>query len=283
MKTILVLTDFSARAEHAAEYAMLIAAKANAKILLYNSYFIPQVIPAVTYTAPYYEDASIIEKENLLQLARTVDRLKKKFIEAHKINPPEIQIRNGAGNLADNLQKITKAIKFWMIVMGDKSEEGAFSRFVFGSDTHAIIDEAVCPVLLIPEKYKIKPAQKIALATDFEHSEQKAIAFLPELADIWKSEILVVHILSTEISAEEKVKNFDSYKKLIAKTSNPNISYVDVRADDVVTGLEKFAKNKSIDILAILHRKRAFIDQIFHKSISKELLEFHRIPLLVLI
>jgi len=282
MKTILVLTDFSSRAEHAAEYAMLIAAKANAKILLYNSYFIPQVIPAVTYSAPYYEDASIIEKENLLQLARTVDRLKKKFIETHKINPPEIQVRNGAGNLADNLQKITKAIKFWMIVMGDKSEEGAFSRFVFGSDTYAIIDEAVCPVLLIPEKYKIKPVQKIALATDFEHSEQKAFTFLPELADIWKSEILVVHILSTEISAKEKVKNFDSYKKLIAKTSTQNISYVDVRADNIVTGLEKFAKNKTIDILAILHRKRAFIDQIFHKSISKELLEFHRIPLLVL-
>jgi nucleotide-binding universal stress UspA family protein len=282
MKTILVLTDFSARAEHAAEYAMLIAAKANAKILLYNSYFLPQVIPAITYTSPYYEDASIIEKENLLQLARTVERLKKKFLEVHKINPPEIQIRNGAGNIADNLQKITKAIKFWMIVMGDKSKEGAFSRFVFGSDTHAVIDEAVCPVLLIPEKHHIKPIQKIALATDFQHSEHKPMTFLQELANIWKSEILVVHILSTDISAKEKTKNFDDYTKLIAKTTTQNISYIDVRADDIVTALEKFTKSKTVDILAILHKKRAFIDQILHKSISKELLEIHRVPLLVL-
>ncbi len=282
MKTILVLTDFSARAEHAAEYAMLIAAKANAKILLYNSFFVPEIVPSVTYTSPYYEDVSIMEKENLLQLAKTVERLKKRFIEAHKINPPEMHVQNGAGNIADNIQELTKTKKFWMIVMGDKSNEGAFSRFVFGSDTNAVIDEASCPVLLIPEKHRFRPLQKIAFATDFEHFEERPLKFLHELADIWKAEIVVVHVLSGDLSIKEKVKNFDHYKKIAAKINTPNTTYIEVRADDVVPALEKIAKNKAMDALAIFHKKRGFFDQLVHKSISKDMLDFHGIPLLVL-
>lgn len=282
MKTILVLTDFSARAEHAAEYAMHIAVKIHAKIILYNSFFVPQIIPVTASAYPYYEDVSIIEKENLLQLEKTAERLKKKFQKANKIAPPEIQVKNGAGNLAENVRDLAKTKKFWMILMGDKSQEEGINRFIFGSDTHTLIDEAVCPILFIPEKLKLKPIKKIAFATDFQESEHKSMSFLKELAEIWKSEILVIHVLSEDISAEEKVKKYDSYKRITSKIHFPNISYTDVRADDISLALETFSKKETIDILAMLHKKRSFMGQLLHKSVTKEMLNYHSIPLLVL-
>ena len=47
MKTILVLTDFSKKAEHAAEFAFAIAEKTNAEIILYHSFPIPQVTSVI--------------------------------------------------------------------------------------------------------------------------------------------------------------------------------------------------------------------------------------------
>ncbi|MEJ6980390.1 universal stress protein [Pedobacter sp. P351] len=282
MKTILVLTDFSARADHAAQYAMQIASKAKAKILLYNSFFVPQVIPAVTTIYPYYEDYAVIEKENLLQLKKKAEGLKKKFSEENAGAPPEIQIKNDPGNIAENVHELAKLKKFWMIIMGDKSQEGTFSRFIFGSDTHTLIEEAVCPVLLIPEKIKPKPLKKIAYATDLEQSEHKSMSFLKELSDIWGSEILVIHVLSNDLTAEEKVRNYDSYKQIISRIKFLKISYTDVRSDDIAMALEKFTKKETVDILAILHKKRSFIGKVLHKSISKEMLNYHHVPILVL-
>ena len=68
MKKILVLTDFSKKAEHATKLALKIAKKANSDVLLYNAFYVPQVLPAIIEAYPYYEDYRLIEKENLSRL-----------------------------------------------------------------------------------------------------------------------------------------------------------------------------------------------------------------------
>ena len=152
MKTILVLTDFTRRSEHAAEFALEIAFKIRGEILLYNAFYAPQVVSLESGVYPYYEDYSAIEQECLHEMEKIVRKLGKKFTTQHGVPPPPIRLLNEPGKLGDKVHEITMRKDIWMIVMGDKSKEGPVSRFIFGSNSNAVIDNASCPVLLIPEK-----------------------------------------------------------------------------------------------------------------------------------
>lgn len=286
MKTILVLTDFSPGAQHAAELALNIASKVHGEIILYHAYYVPPVVPVDTTVYPFYENYSVIENDTLDQLKIFAERLKEKFINRNNANPPIIHLQHSPGNLADNVYEMNKKEKIWMIIMGDKSKEGALSRFIFGSHSYELIDKAVCPVLLVPQNANLKQIRKIAFATDLQPSEKKAIPFLKELTDMFRSEILFLHVCDETLSAKEKVEHYDNYKKIAHRFDSIDSSYVelyiDVLGEDITDTLDKFTMIDEIDILAIQHKKRSFFGDLLHTSISKKMMNYHHVPLLVL-
>jgi nucleotide-binding universal stress UspA family protein len=282
MKTILVLTDFFKRAGHAAEIAMEIASKANAQIILYHAFYAPQTVALESGVYPFYEDHSEIEQEGLHEMERLTKKLNKRFIDKHGIQPPPIHLQNEPGKLGDNIHKITSKENIWMIVMGDKSEEGAVSRFIFGSNSNAVIDNAPCPVLLVPEKASLDAVKKIVFATELQRSEHKAMLFLEELAELWRSQITVLHVCDKVLSIEEKANYYNYYKKILSGIKYPGINYIDVRGDHITETIAGYARKEHINMIAIVHKKRSFIGLLLHKSISKEMMNYHQVPLLVL-
>lgn len=282
MKTILVLTDFSKRAEHAAEFALEIAAKANSEVLLYNTFYAPQVVALESGVYPYYENSPALEQEGHAEMEKLISKIKKKFIEANKVSPPAIRILNEPGKLGENVHHLTTKEHIWMIVMGDKSKEDAASRFIFGSNSNAVIDNATCPVLLIPEKADLSQIKKMVFATELQPSEHGAMLFLEKLAEMWHSEITVLHVCEKKLSLEEKAKHYKEYNKILSGIQYPHISYVDVRGDEVTETISTYAGREKIDMIAIVHKKRSFLGGLLHKSISKEMMNYHKVPLLVL-
>lgn len=281
MKTILVLTDFTQKADHAAEFAMAFAVKAKAAVMLYNTFPVSQVFPSEAGVYPYYEDYSEILEKNNQNLEGLKEKLKKHYEVAGKM-APEIHFKSVPGNLAENVHELLEKQSIWMIVMGDKSDETALSRFLLGSESLSIIDKAKCPVLLVPEKAELKPLKKIVFGTELEHSEHKAISFLAMLADIWKAKITVLHVSMKKLTADEKEEHQKHYNKLIAGIDYPDISYVGITGDDTNEAITKFASKEVIDMIAIVHKNRSAIGHLLHSSISKEMLNYHKVPILVL-
>lgn len=282
MKTILVLTDFTRRSEHAAEFALEIAFKIRGEILLYNAFYAPQVVSLESGVYPYYEDYSAIEQECLHEMEKIVRKLGKKFTTQHGVLPPPIRLLNEPGKLGDNVHEITMRKDIWMIVMGDKSKEGPVSRFIFGSNSNAVIDNASCPVLLIPEKAALKPVKKIVFATDLQRTELVAMLILEKLAELWESQITVLHVCDKTLSVEEKVSHYSYYKKILGGIKYPHTNYLDVRGDHITDTIADYATKEKIDLIAIVHKKRSFIGHLLHKSISKKMMNYHNAPLLVL-
>jgi nucleotide-binding universal stress UspA family protein len=117
MKTILLLTDFSKKAEHAAEFAFMIASKTGADIILYNAYYVPRTVPVVT-EYPFYDEYSETEKNNLEQLKTLTDYLTQKMQEEQEdFRPPPICHINEPGNLSDNIENIIQKKQPWMIII----------------------------------------------------------------------------------------------------------------------------------------------------------------------
>ena len=283
MKTIVVLTDFTNTSQHAAEFAMEIAGEIDAEIILYHSFHISKLLPEEVTVSPFTESYSLIEKENLIKLDRLIDELQNKFFAKHDKKAPRITFKSDLGDLLNNVNQLSRNNKIWMMVIGEKSIESPFSRLLNGNSTFEIINDAVCPILLIPKNADLKPVKTIAFATALRDSERNSISFLKHIADIWSSNIVGIHICDEKLTVEEKANHYQKYKEIISET-NANIRYTDfLNIDgDIAGSLEKFSAKNAIDLLAIQHTKSFLFSDWFHKSIAKEIVNFHKTPLLIL-
>jgi len=147
LKTILVLTDFSKTARHAADYALFLAEQLTADILLFNSYYVPvpgfDSWPAKDYPALLQNSKSKLEKE--------ASRLNS-ILENNQNNfKPVINYSSDGGLVADNVYNIINDKKnIMMLVMGGYK---AYNNddILFGSEITAVLCKARCPAVIVPE------------------------------------------------------------------------------------------------------------------------------------
>lgn len=283
MKTILLLTDFSRKADHAADVALAIATRLNAQILLYNAFVVPELVPIAGTALLPDGNAQMIEDDSSSRLRKLAQRLKAKIDEAPDLPfKPPVFCLNEAGTIADNITGLVKKKQIWMVVMGTKGDNG-ISNFLFGSNAFSAIDKANCPVLLIPEKAEMKKVNKIALATDLQISNIKSAEFLAEFAEGLLSEIVIAHVSPNgeiDDGNHQDAKQF--VKQLMTQLHHVNSSYQDIQGDEVERRLEEFSLNEQVDILAVIHRRYNLIERIFHSSTTKVLIRHSKVPLLVL-
>jgi nucleotide-binding universal stress UspA family protein len=140
MKTILVPTDFSKSAENALNYAVLIAQKENAKIILLNAYDILITSPVLVSPEIIMEEIRILENNSKKQL----QLLSKKIIEVKKIKCETICKH---GFTSEVILEISEKIKPDLIIMGTKGASG-IKAVIRGSNTARVIENTNCPTIV---------------------------------------------------------------------------------------------------------------------------------------
>jgi nucleotide-binding universal stress UspA family protein len=278
MNTILVLTDFSENANHAAQAAPLLAAKLHSDIIIFNSYYNHPVIPAYA-GGPLAVDQLAFQKEDstsaLHQLARQLGyngQVKEEF-------KPQVHTQCGEGPLGNNLAAVINEKKVSFIVMGSSSNSPVNHLF-FGSDTMDVVDHASCPVVIIPPKATLEKLKKITLGTAFEPFDNFAITYLANLSKKLGFELEVVHI-----SVFEKYEDPDKEKALlrhIKKLEDAGIIYKQIRGKEVIDRLNHLCKENGSDMLALVHYEHGLLSSIFKKSTTEKVLGHHHIPLMVI-
>ncbi|WP_411275473.1 universal stress protein [Daejeonella sp.] len=275
MKTILVLIDFSKKAERAALTAIEIARAAKSHVQLYTAFPAAQVYPSEVGLYPIYENYEEEEKIVDEKLKALANKLIKKL---GKSDPPLVGWTSRPGSLAESIESLHP----WLIVMGGKSKDGAFSHFMFGSNCEAVIDNASCPVLVIPEKAELKLIKNIAFATDLNPAEKDALSFVEDFGNLWDAAITVLHVSDPEATQESRDNHRYDFNAVISGRKYRDIHYADVRGKDVAQALASYSDYKAFDMIAVAHKKRSFFGQLVHKSISKTLLNYEHVPVLIL-
>jgi len=268
MKTIVVLTDFSKKAELAAQIAIEIALAAKAKVHLLTTFQVHQVFSSDAGVFLYYEDYKEEEKILNIKLKNLVKKLLVKF-EGGK--HPVISYKSQPGNLAENVERL----KPWLMVMGGKSKASTLSHLIFGSKSSEVIDRALCPLLIVPEKAELIPFKRILFATDLDPSEKNSLSFLEEFGNLWNAQIMVLHVSETSQTEDHNLNN-------IFASHYHKIHYSDVRGADIAAAIHRYAGRESINLIAVSHKKRSVIGQLLHKSVGKDILNYQRIPVLIL-
>ncbi|HZX58391.1 MAG TPA: universal stress protein [Mucilaginibacter sp.] len=281
MKTILVLTDFTENASHAAKSAVMLGSKLNADLLLFNSYMMAPVIPHYA-GGPWVVD-EIIERENLSEnklrflqskLKTVVERL-----EADS-SAPQIYTQSGEGSVGANVEDIIREKDVELVAMGARSGS-TMEHILNGSETNDIINRSIRPVLIIPQDARLQKIKKVVFATDFNDEDFKALHYLSQLGKKLNFQLEVVHVSSIE---NKDTVNFEKkifFNKLL-KFDFPNMTYKEVRGKEVINRLNNLCNEEGADLLAMMHHQHSIFIRLFEHSITKEALESQRIPLLVI-
>jgi nucleotide-binding universal stress UspA family protein len=281
MDTVLALTDFSPRAEHAASYALQIAQKTGSNLLLYNSLYEVHNVPDLSGTMGYYQNLALIREDSQKKLKILEERLREKANPEGGQVIVKISSMAEPGSLGSRVQHLLSTEKIELIVMGSKEQNDMFDRLVFKSETYEIIRKATCPILIVPEKTDFIPFKKILFATDLSKSDYIALHFLRRMANVFDSDITIVHVTSSDNATIDEERKRNYLKDIKSQLDYYEVNYIDIPGDNIAVALATLSRYEKVDVLALTHQKRSFIQSLFHHSTTFEIVNFEDLPLLI--
>lgn len=268
MKTILVPTDFSKAADNAAEYAVQLSKKINAKVVLFHVYHIPISDPIVSST--------VFTPKELQEISDNT--LNDKVTELQAKTGVYISCFSKMGFAVDEI--IEEEGNYDLIVMGMKGA-GPITEALFGSISTDTLRKTKKPVLIIPESAKYKDPKNIVFACDYEaNTNMKSLDALKEIAKTFDGNISIVNVIKDKnlISVDEAVTGV----KLDHKLHDVNHSYFFPENDNLIEGINDFAHRNEADMIAIIPHRHNLIERLFQRSISKKIAFHTDLPLLAL-
>ncbi|GGI26472.1 universal stress protein [Pedobacter mendelii] len=280
MKNLLVLTDFSLHAKHAAEYAYALCKKIKADMILCNAVIVPAEMPQAGLIIWPMEETNTLEDASMAELEKLKLHLKKAD-QSHE-HKPKIGVLNQSGYLQDVVEGVVADQLTDFIVMGTHGE--GFESFMFGNHTRNMIDLLGVPLLLIPSKTRIAPFKNIYFATDFSdtHADSAFLRQLIPLASSFKAEIFIVHIstpknVAKDISEKTKLMMIE----LSSDLGYPGIHYIRMNQENELEGLNKLMVKRPMDLLVVVHREKSFLRGLLNGSLSQKLAKELDFPMLI--
>jgi len=283
---ILCPVDFSEFSERAYAYAQSLAC--HYKATLFLQHVIDSLVPYYPYFAfpePYYETCR--------NLRAGAGRQLQEFAETHSQHLVQAQCNVDDGLPADLILSFAEAQAVNLIVMGTHGIRG-IDRAMLGSVTDKVLRRARCPVLAVRKPaHEIVTAangsvgihlQRIVYCTDFSDCSEKAIDHAISLAEEYKAELTLLHVLegiagSADIQ-NEIAKAMESLEKRIPPGTSCAIKPVVLigRPYQQIIG---FALELPTDLIVMGVRGRNSLDLAVFGSTTERVVQLGPCPVLV--
>jgi len=281
MKTLLLSTDFSADATHAADFGYELAKQIKADIVICNAVIVPAEMPQAGLAIWPTDEYEMLMNESASELNVLKDYLEKRN-ESLGFKPT-IKLFHDSGTVTDVVSEIVSKQNIDLIIIGPHSNSG-ISSFVLGNHTRKLIDTATKPLLLVPRTATLRSIKKIAFAADFKQPEKdlEYVTGLIPLAKALHAEVLITHVYTEKSGSPDfqlLVKQF--IEKLTISTDYPEIYYRLVKNKEAEHGLDWLCEHGQIDMLAMVHREHTFFESILKGSCTQKMAGHISIPLLV--
>jgi nucleotide-binding universal stress UspA family protein len=272
MKTILVPTDFSKNAENALHYAVNIAKRMRAKIILLHTFHIEN------NNAPL--PLSMVDKQVEVAKKKTDAQLKALYNSVSHDSSHPIDYISSENFLTDEILRLTEERNIDLIIMGTQGANGSLGRQIFGTNSSHVIEKAKCPVITIPEGNLHTEINTIVYATEYLDSDITCLQNIADLAKLFDAEIQVIHIsLFDDADNKKALENFKS--KVIKNVNYQNISFELLIGNNIEQRIEAYMEEEVVDLLVMSAHHRNLMDKLFGKSITKVMAFYLKVPLMV--
>ncbi|MFT4202608.1 MAG: universal stress protein [Chitinophagaceae bacterium] len=273
-KSILIPTDFSDVAYHAAEYAIELGRQFNIKrLVLYHAWQQPIVVDPNMVNTDMVNTEELMEigDESLHGFTKKVKQLAGGEFEVVQ----EMDYSPVAGGVADMSVKHHAAYVI-MSVTGS----GKFVEKVLGSNAVSTAKAIHVPVIIVPGAYHFQKIEHVALTCDYKNIET-TIPFEPikQVLDDSAAKLLVVYVDTTRETLPDSLE--EQNRQINTFLERTDAQFHVVEDDSFIHGITEFAEENHIELIVAVPRKKGFLEVLFKGSRTTELAFNSKIPILV--
>lgn len=196
--------------------------------------------------------------------------------------PPRCELSMDMGEIVGTIiKKSHRETHYDLIVMGLRDKFDLLDKWL-GTVALGVVKRSDIPVLLIPLTATFKAPEACIVAGDAHLTDQANLEKISEWNKTYKSHLHFVHV-SNKNSTDYK----DTLEHIIKTYYEENVvdfgfDVTRVEDDDISHALLEKAMEYAVQMIVILPDKQSFLNALFMRSISKELILRSTIPLMFL-
>lgn len=268
MKTILVINNGTPEASHAAQFALIIAQKMQANLLLAHTSKVSSAVKVLTDGSLYIgKDDPIGE-----QLAALNGMTDDGYI-------PQIGELDASSFNECQLAEYIHSNDISMIVKG---ELDAMQSQLPRKDLniHTVLNKVRCPLLLVPANWLIKDIERIAYISDLRYCRTYIISQLARIARPWEASVSVAHISVSGLPDME-----ESYAESVFKAASQSVNYDklifnNIREKELLTAVDVLINGMHNDMLVLINHRYHF-EEMLGRYITDTMPSNITVPLLI--
>jgi nucleotide-binding universal stress UspA family protein len=270
MDNLVVLTNLSPAAERARRYAAQLAGPLGARVVLLHVYQAP-ALPAETglelpSSAAYFDREQVTTALEAIAGEMTV--------------PTTVDVVDGA--FAEVLEAAVARYHPLLLVLGLTAADGYFDALLTNRAL-PLLRHSAYPSLLVPETAALRPPRRVVVGVDGEPFvvRDPAASMLQELLSTWQVQPTLAHTTTPDssLSRNEVLRSVQRSGLLPEQTE---INFSQPLASTPEDGLLQTAAAQEANLLVLLARRRSFLGQLFHRSVTARVLRQATLPVLLL-
>ena len=188
LNTILYATDFSAACENAWSYALAIAKQYGSTLLMAH------VISPTAFASVPGELLPLAQRRTITHAEHQLQQLRRLHGGTGQLDCHGVLSQ---GNVADVLLGLARQHEADVMVLGTRGHRH-LDRLLLGSVAEKVFRQAVCPVLVVPERAGSSdtiPVHRILHPTDFSGESLEAWRYASSIARHFGAELILLHVL----------------------------------------------------------------------------------------
>jgi len=267
MKTVLCVYVFSQSSENALNYANELAQLLQARLLLFHNVPASAVPLAASPGAPSHAEL-ILQLEDREEYVHRLEDV----IRRLRYNNPSSQVTYASllkyGLAKQRLPALLQAEQVDLVVIGNEDAEGL--QDVFADPVmDTFIEKAPCPVLVVPQQTAFKPLRKIVYAVDQIGETCLDASLVLQLARLFHSEILALHVLPKESTSRGATADEEVYP-LAAWRSHRQVTYHILVNNSIEEGISQFTRENRTDLLVLGYHPRNPWQHLRNRDLSQD-------------
>lgn len=271
-RTILVPTDFSDTSIRAVQYAAALALHFGAKIMLLHAVGIHASTTAQENSFIMAEEVARIEEDEL-------SRLRLQY--ARKYPALEIEAASRLGFPVEVIAEYATSTHPDLIVMGTRGASG-IKEMLIGSNTASLIRKTTYPIIAVPEDAEFRGISHIAFATNMHRDDVRHIKEIIALFGNDQPKITLLHTEGEHTRDAEAAFESWFHNEVLAKVDYTNLDTECLDEADLTRSLHQYIGINEVDLLVMATRKKNFIERIFDRSITEQMVFHSHTPIMVL-
>lgn len=285
---ILIPVDFSDYSIRACEIGINHAHKTKGEVMIMHAYFtpyFPSAIPmgdSLAYQLNDEESVQHILKRVQVDMDNLMTRIMR-MMESGELPKVKFNYVLREGLPEEEILTYCKDYQPSMIVMGTRGKNQKEIDLI-GSVTGEIIEANKIPVLAIPENVpfnNLSEVKNIAFATSFNQRDLVVFDKFMEMIRVYDMDI---HLFNVSTSRNEWNEIRLSGVKDYFQRQYPEarITHTVLSDGDLLLAIEKFVRDKQIEVIALSTHRRNILARMFNPSIARKMLFHTDTPLLVM-